>query len=93
MSIDALPEFIRFSDFLSGNQLAQLASCAACQTYDPEFIDPRTKALLSYMKGEALSRKLHEYARELMDQNRMKDAWQVLLSHPQHHQEIISKNG
>jgi|ERR1700722_10227175 len=79
MGIDALPEFIRHSNYLTGNQLARLASLAEVQEIDHGFCDERLEALLMYMKGESLSKKLHEYARELMEENNIEAAWQVLL--------------
>jgi hypothetical protein len=85
MGIDALPECIRNSDRLSGNQLARLASLAEVQKADDHFRDERMGALLLYMKGESLAEKLHDYARELMDDGKIEQAWQVLLGYDQHH--------
>jgi flavin reductase (DIM6/NTAB) family NADH-FMN oxidoreductase RutF len=79
MGIDALPDFIRHSDHLTGNQLARLASLAKLPARDPAFRDERSEALTKYLKGESLSKKLHEYARELMEENKIEQAWQVLL--------------
>jgi flavin reductase (DIM6/NTAB) family NADH-FMN oxidoreductase RutF len=79
MGIDALPEFIRHSDHLTGNQLARLASLAKLPAKDPAFRDERLEALTKYLKDESLSKKLHEYARELMEENKIEAAWQVLL--------------
>jgi flavin reductase (DIM6/NTAB) family NADH-FMN oxidoreductase RutF len=69
MGIDMLPDFIRHSDQLTGNQLARLAGLAKLPEKDPAFRDERLEALTKYLKGESLSKKLHEYARELMDEN------------------------
>lgn len=82
MRIDILPEFVRNSNYLTGNQLTRLATLAEVQKYDDTFFDQRVEALLTYMKGESLSQKLHEYARELMEQEKIHEAWQVLLRHP-----------
>ena len=79
MGIDALPKFIRNSNHLTGNQLARLASLAEVQELDHTFRDERMEALHKYMKGESLIAKLHEYARELMEENKIESAWQVLL--------------
>jgi hypothetical protein len=80
--IDKLPDFILQSDHLTGNHLAKLASLAALSQIDSRFRDERLEALLRYMTGDRLSEKLHEYARELMEQEKIHDAWQVLLRHP-----------
>jgi flavin reductase (DIM6/NTAB) family NADH-FMN oxidoreductase RutF len=79
MGVDALPEFIRTSNHLTGNQLAMLAGLAEVQEIDKSFYDERAEALLKYLKGNSLSEKLHEYARELIEAGKIRDAWQVLL--------------
>jgi hypothetical protein len=43
------------------------------------FKDERLNALLQYMKGESLTIKIHEYAKQLLDDGKVMDAWQVLL--------------
>jgi flavin reductase (DIM6/NTAB) family NADH-FMN oxidoreductase RutF len=89
MGIDALPEFIRHSDHLTGNQLARLASLAKLPERDHAFHDERLDALVKYLKGESLSKKLHEYARELMEENKIEAAWQVLLRQNKMHQHAV----
>jgi hypothetical protein len=81
-TISNLPDFIFNSDHLTGNHLAKLASIAIFSQTDPSYRDERLEALLRYMKGERLSEKLHEYARELMEEEKVDAAWQVLLRHP-----------
>jgi hypothetical protein len=81
-TINRLPDFILRSDHLTGNQLATLANLAESSQTDPLFRDERLEALLRYMKGDRLSEKLHEYARELMEEKKIDEAWQVLLRHP-----------
>jgi flavin reductase (DIM6/NTAB) family NADH-FMN oxidoreductase RutF len=82
MGIDALPEFIVRSNYLTGNHLAMLASLKELPQVDEAFRDERLEALLIYLKGESLSAKLHEYAKELMVDRNIEEAWQVLLRHP-----------
>jgi flavin reductase (DIM6/NTAB) family NADH-FMN oxidoreductase RutF len=79
MGIDNLPEFIVRSNYLTGNHLALLAGVPQAPERDSAFRDERLEALLLYLKGQALSEKLHEYAKELMEDNKIAEAWQVLL--------------
>ena len=89
MGVDALPEFIRTSNHLTGNQLAMLAGLAEVQEIDKSFYDERAEALLRYLKGNSLSEKLHEYARELIEAGKIREAWQVLLRYSKSSEHVL----
>lgn len=82
IGIDALPESIRISSILTGNNLAQLANENEMPTVDPAFDDEKLKNIIQYysVNPEEMEKELHRYAKELLDEQRLKDAWQVLLA-------------
>jgi flavin reductase (DIM6/NTAB) family NADH-FMN oxidoreductase RutF len=82
IGIDHLPESIRNSVVLSGNNLGQLANVPEVPMVDATFDDARLRNIFQYFAidpGE-LERELHQYARELLAEGKVRDAWQVLLS-------------
>jgi flavin reductase (DIM6/NTAB) family NADH-FMN oxidoreductase RutF len=79
IGIDALPEFIRQSDYLTGNELAVLASVEQLPIPDPSFRDKKMKAVLMFLKDERKRELLYQYIRELIDENKPQHAWQVLF--------------
>jgi hypothetical protein len=81
IGIDMLPSTIRTSSVLSGNHLARLANVTSVPVKQPDFSDERLTALLYYLKEEnnKLAR-IHQYAKELIEEDRIDHAWQVLLS-------------
>jgi len=81
IGFDALPESIKTSAALTGNHLAQLASVSQMPVRNSEFKDERLDAILHYFKPQNnLQYRIHSYAKELIDDGRVDDAWQVLLS-------------
>jgi flavin reductase (DIM6/NTAB) family NADH-FMN oxidoreductase RutF len=81
IGFDALPEIIKNSDVLTGNHLAQLANVSAIPQRNKKFKDERLEAILHYFKsGNNLRHRIHTYVKELIDEGRIEDAWQVLLS-------------
>ncbi len=78
IGIDALPEAIRHSKVLTGNDLAMLAGVTSFPVKDASFLDARMEAVLNV---ESLNRQqlVHEYVKELLDENKITEAWQVLL--------------
>jgi flavin reductase (DIM6/NTAB) family NADH-FMN oxidoreductase RutF len=82
IGVDALPEDIRNSPILSGNQLAQLANVNEMPFVDPAFNDDRLKNIIQYysINPNEMEKELHLYAKELIDQGKINEAWQVLLT-------------
>ncbi len=85
IGIDALPGDIRKSSILSGNHLGQLANVNEMPFVDPAFNDDRLKNIIQYYSinpGE-MEKELHLYAKELLEQGKLHEAWQVLLTEDQ----------
>lgn len=82
IGFDKLPDGILHSKVLTGNYLAQLANMEAIPPVDPSFSDDRLKNIIQYysIHPDELETELHIYAKELLDQERLEDAWQVLLA-------------
>jgi flavin reductase (DIM6/NTAB) family NADH-FMN oxidoreductase RutF len=82
MGIDQLPIGIRTSKILTGNQLAQLANVLSIPEIDPAFEDIQLKNILQYFSitPSEMEVELHKYAAVLLNQNRVSDAWQILLA-------------
>ena len=82
IGIDALPAGIRSSKVLSGNQLGQLANVNEIPFIDPAFTDDRLKNIIQYFSINPvdMENELHQYAKELLDAGKVKEAWQVLLA-------------
>ena len=82
IGIDALPESVRLSTILSGNNLGQLGNVREIPAIDPSFEDDHLKQIILYynLQPSELERELHLYARQLLDQGKLHDAWQVLLA-------------
>ncbi|MBA2744756.1 MAG: flavin reductase family protein [Flavisolibacter sp.] len=81
IGIDALPETIRNSSFLSGNHLGKLANVNALPETAPSFDDDHMKNIVQYfsLNPADMEKELHQYAAKLLDQNKIEEAWQVLL--------------
>ncbi len=82
IGVDALPEPIRNSRILSGNDLGQLANVQELPAIDPSFGDDRLRSIFQYysVNPEEMEKELHVYAAELLRQGKVKEAWQVLLA-------------
>lgn len=80
IGFDALPESIKNSEVLTGNHLAQLANVTEVPLKRTDIIDERLKAIVQYFKPENnLLKRIHTYAKELIDDGNINEAWQVLL--------------
>lgn len=81
IGIDALPENIKNSRVLTGNHLAQLANVNELPLAEQGFSDARLDALCYYFKldNNKLGR-VHAYVKELIDEGKIAQAWQVLLA-------------
>ena len=82
IGLDALPQSIRNSKILSGNDLGMLGNVHDLPAIDPAFDDVRVKEIVQYFAvnpGE-MEQELHHYAKSLLIEGRIADAWQVLLA-------------
>ena len=82
IGVDALPESIRSSKILSGNNLGQLANVNELPFVDPTFNDDQLKNIIQYFSINPIDMEaeLHHYAKELLQQGKVEEAWQVLLA-------------
>jgi flavin reductase (DIM6/NTAB) family NADH-FMN oxidoreductase RutF len=79
MGVDALPASVRTSDILTGNHLAQLASVPSLPEQQIDFTDERLEAMETYLKNGNKVKRIHGYVSELIEQQDIDRAWQVLL--------------
>ena len=82
IGVDAIPESIRNSKFLSGNHLGMLANVHSLPIINPAFTDARLKNIIQYygINPSEMEKELHLYAADLLNNGKISDAWQVLLS-------------
>jgi flavin reductase (DIM6/NTAB) family NADH-FMN oxidoreductase RutF len=82
IGVDGLPSNIRNSNILTGNNLGQLANVNEMPVVDPSFEDDRLKNIFQYysLSPDTMEEELQLYAKELLDEGKVKEAWQVLLS-------------
>jgi len=82
IGVDALPESIRGSIILTGNNLGMLANVNEMPVIDAAFEDDKLRNIFQYysLTPEEMERELHIYAKELLDAGKVQEAWQVLLS-------------
>ncbi|MBL0055000.1 MAG: flavin reductase family protein [Chitinophagaceae bacterium] len=82
IGVDSLPEDIRNSKILTGNNLGQLANVNEMPFIDPTFNDERLKNIIQYysINPAEMDEELHRYAKELLDAGKVAEAWQVLLA-------------
>jgi hypothetical protein len=82
IGVDALPEAIRNSKLLTGNNLGQLGNVHEMPFVDPAFHDDRLKNIIQYysINPDEMEKELHVYAKELLDAGKVNEAWQVLLA-------------
>lgn len=79
IGIDNLPESIRNSNILTGNDLGMLANCTKAP-----LVKQAEGRLIDIVQGnshnkELLNRALHLYAKELLAEHEIEKAWQALL--------------
>lgn len=82
IGFDALPESIRNSKILSGNDLGQLANVHEPPLVDPSFTDAALKNIILYFSIDPaeMEKELHIYSKKLLAEGKVKEAWQVLLA-------------
>lgn len=74
IGIDQIPEYIRNSNVLTGNNLGQLANIGKL---------PDSKELSEYKKSVSVLKnkeEVHQAAKKLLENNKVEEAWKVLLS-------------
>lgn len=76
VGVDNLPEQIRTSKILTGNELGILGNCTAVPAKDAAFADEKLQSIIA-SGGDITA--LHSYAKELLAVNDVDRAWQVLL--------------
>jgi flavin reductase (DIM6/NTAB) family NADH-FMN oxidoreductase RutF len=82
IGFDLLPESIRKSRILTGNQLGQLANVHEMPVILPSFEDSHLKNIIQYFSidPQEMEKELHQYAARLLDEGKVDEAWQVLLA-------------
>lgn len=82
IGIDVLPASIRNSKILTGNNLAQLANVNEMPVIEPSFDDTHLKNIIQYysIDPDEMEKELHVYAKKLLDEGKVKEAWQILLA-------------
>lgn len=82
IGVDELPENIKCSKILTGNNLGQLANVYELPLVDPSFDDVTLKNIFLYysINPVEMETELHRYAKQLLDAGKVYDAWQVLLA-------------
>lgn len=81
IGMDALPESIRTSRILTGNHLGQLANVNELPVVQPSYDDEHLKNIVQYyaVNPAEMESAVHGYAAKLLDENKIEEAWQVLL--------------
>jgi flavin reductase (DIM6/NTAB) family NADH-FMN oxidoreductase RutF len=79
IGMDNLPAEIKNSTVLTGNHLGQLANVHHLPEADPAFYDGRLNAICYYFKDAVRIDRVHAYAKELLDEGKTDQAWQVLF--------------
>jgi flavin reductase (DIM6/NTAB) family NADH-FMN oxidoreductase RutF len=82
IGVDALPESIRNSDILTGNDLGHLANVREMPIIEPSFDDTHLKNIIQYysLNPDEMEKELHAYAKKLLAEGKVREAWQVLLA-------------
>ncbi len=82
IGVDVLPNGIRLSKILTGNHLGMLANVNEMPVIEPSFEDEHLKNIFQYYSVDPaeLEKEVHRYAARLLDENKVDEAWQVLLA-------------
>ena len=82
IGVDTLPESIRNSDILTGNDLGHLANVREMPIIEPSFDDTHLKNIIQYysLNPDDMEKELHAYAKKLLAEGKVREAWQVLLA-------------
>lgn len=81
IGVDALPDGIKNSTTLTGNHLGMLGNVQQIPPIDANFTDDILKSIVQYysINPQNMEKELHSYAAQLLNQNKVQEAWQVLL--------------
>lgn len=84
IGVDAIPDAIRLSDVLTGNNLGQLGNVERIPS-NAEVAEYKQHAILELFddykhKPDELKKHLHIMAKRLLEENKVEEAWKVLLS-------------
>ena len=79
---DALPANVLQSAVLSDDNILLLASVTEIPFINPAYHDEKLKNIFQYysINPDELEKELHYYTKELLDADKITEAWQVLLS-------------
>lgn len=82
IGFDALPQSILNSKILTANNLGQLANVHELPVIDASYESNRLKNIIQYfsLNPEEMEAELHKYAKDLLTEGKVSEAWQVLLS-------------
>lgn len=79
IGIDALPQEIKSSKVLTGNHLGKLANVEVLPCINEVILDNEIESELASLPSENTTGKMHEHAAKLLDENKVNEAWQLLL--------------
>lgn len=82
IGVDALPDVIRNSKILSGNDLGMLANVHEMPFVETVFDNDRLKNIIQYysINPSEMEKEVQLYAKELLHDGKVSEAWQVLLA-------------
>jgi flavin reductase (DIM6/NTAB) family NADH-FMN oxidoreductase RutF len=82
IGVDALPQSIRESNLLTGNDLGKLANVHQLPIINVQFTDDKLKNIVQYysINPAEMEKEIHQYAAQLLQKNEVDAAWQVLLT-------------
>ncbi|WP_375579004.1 flavin reductase family protein [Marivirga tractuosa] len=79
IGVDALPEDIRNSSILTGNDLGKLGNIERIPSED-DLKEISLPSSYKKIKSKSDSKELHQIAHQLLEKNKLIEAWKVLLS-------------
>jgi flavin reductase (DIM6/NTAB) family NADH-FMN oxidoreductase RutF len=81
IGVDRLPEHIRNSSVLTGNDLGMLGNVEEIPLIDPSYENEDLKKIVQYysLNPDDMEREIHLLAQKLLKERKVAEAWQVLL--------------
>lgn len=82
IGVEQLPVPIRESKILTRDDLVRLAAVNEIPLIEPSFTDDTLKNIFQYysINPDEMETEVHIYAKKLLDENKLAEAWQVLLA-------------
>ena len=82
IGVEQLPVPIRESKILTQDDLVRLAAVNEIPRIEPSFTDDTLKNIFQYysINPDEMETEVHIYAKKLLDENKLAEAWQVLLA-------------